>query len=123
MQIAGGFSRPAPPPPAADPYALGLSALQFGDAIHFRWNPKAPALEACQSASLVIRDGDNTKILDLGKEDIARGALIYRYASADVQFRMEAILSPGNLVSETLQLRLLPRQEAPAQPPAGGSVK
>jgi len=123
VQIAGGFSRPAPPPPAADPYALGLSALQFGDAIHFRWNPKAPALEACQSASLVIRDGDNTKILDLGKEDIARGALIYRYASADVQFRMEAILSPGNLVSETLQLRLLPRQEAPAQPPAGDSVK
>lgn len=123
VQIAGGFSRPAPPPPSADPFALGLSALQFGDAIHFRWNPKAPALEACQSASLIIRDGDNTKILDLRKEDLARGALIYRYASADVHFRMEAILSPGNLVSESLQLRLLPRQEAPSQPATGDSVK
>ncbi len=123
VQIAGGVSRAAPPPPSADPFTLGLSAMQFGDAIHFRWNPKAPALEACQSASLVIRDGDNTKILDLRKEDLARGALIYRYVSADVQFRMEAILSPGNLVSESLQLRLLPPQEAPAEPAAGDSLK
>lgn len=123
VQVAGGLFQPAPPPPAADPFALGLSALQFGDAIHFRWNPKAPALEACQSASLIIRDGDNTKILDLRKEDLARGALIYRYVSPDVHFRMEAILSPSNLVSESLQLRLLPRQEAPALPAAGDSVK
>lgn len=123
VQVAGGFSRSNPPPPPADPFTLGLSALQFGDAIHFRWNPKAPALEACQSASLVIRDGDNTKILDLRKEDLARGALIYRYASSDVHFRMDAVISPGNLVSESLQVRLLPPQESPAKPAAVDSVK
>lgn len=124
VQIAGGLSRSSqPPPPSADPFTLGLSALQFGDAIHFRWNPKAPALEACLSASLVIRDGDNTKILDLRKEDLARGALIYRYGSSDVHFRMEAVLSPVNVVSESLQVRLLPPRESPPQPAAADSVK
>jgi hypothetical protein len=117
VQIAGGLARPAPPKPAPDPYSLGLSALQFGDAIHFRWNAQAPALEACRSASLVIRDGDNTKIIELQKEDIARGALIYRNASPNVQFRLEATLSPGNVVSETLQVRLLPQ---PGPAPQGG---
>jgi hypothetical protein len=118
IQIAGGFSRPAPPPQAADPYALGLSALQFGETIHFRWNPRAPALEACRSASLVIRDGDNTKIIDLRKDDLARGALIYRNASPDVHFRLEALLSPGNVLSESLQVRLMPPAAPPAQPPS-----
>lgn len=123
VQLAGGFSRSAPAAPPADPFALGLSALQFGEAIHFRWNPRAPALEACRSASLVIRDGDNTKIIDLRKEDIARGALIYRNASPDVHFRLEAVVSPGNIVSESLQVRLLPPQEAPALPVAPDPVK
>jgi len=118
VQIAGGLAKPAPPQPAADPYSLGLSALQFGDAIHFRWNPQAPALTACRSASLVIRDGDNTKIIELGKDDIARGALIYRNASPSVQFRLEAMLSPSNVVSESLQVRLLP-QSGP-EPQGGG---
>ncbi len=123
VQIAGGFSPSSSPPPPADPFTLGLSALQFGDSIHFRWNPGAPALQACQSASLVIRDGDNTKILDLRKEDLARGALIYRYASSDVHFRMDAVLSPVSVVSESLQVRLLPPQESPPQPAAANSVK
>jgi len=122
VQIAGGLSRPAPPPPA-DPYALGLSALQFGDAIHFRWNPRAPALEACQSASLVIRDGDNTKIIELRKEDISRGALIYRNASPDVRFRVEAVLSPGNVLSESLQVRLLPQPEPVGRPAPANPVQ
>lgn len=113
VQVSGGLRKPAAAPPVADPYALGLSALQFGDTIHFRWNPEAPAIHSCRSASLVIRDGDNIKILDLGKEDLARGMLIYRYISPEVSFRLEAVLSPSNILSESLQLRLLP--------PGGGS--
>jgi hypothetical protein len=118
FQIAGAYSRATPPPQPADPYALGLSALQFGETIHFRWNPAAPALQACRAASLVIRDGDNTKIIELRKEDIARGALIYRNASPDVHFRLEAVLSPGNVLSESLQVRLMPGASPPAEPPA-----
>lgn len=123
VQIAGGLSRPAPPPPPSDPYALGLSALQFGDAIHFRWNPRAPALAACQSASLVIRDGDNTKIIELRKEDLSRGALIYRNASPDVRFRLEAVFSPGNVLSESLQIRLMPQREPVPQPAPANPIQ
>ena len=100
----------------SDPFTLGLSAVQFGEAIHFRWNPQAPALLACRSASLTIRDGPNTKIIELGKEDMARGALIYRNASPDVHFRLEAVFSPGNTLSESIQLRLLPPAGGPASP-------
>ncbi|MGB9611411.1 MAG: hypothetical protein ACPL7M_10615, partial [Bryobacteraceae bacterium] len=55
----------------------------------------------------------NTKMIHLRKEDLARGALIYQYMNPAVSFRMEAILSPANTVSESLELRLMP--------PEGGS--
>ncbi len=116
VQLAGGWRQPPAPAPSGDPYMLGLSAVQFGEAIHFRWNPRAPALLACQSASLTIRDGDNTKIIELRKEDVARGALIYRNASPDVQFRLEAVFSPGNALSESIHLRLLAPAPNPASP-------
>jgi hypothetical protein len=116
VQLAGGWRQPAAPAPSGDPFTLGLSAVQFGEAIHFRWNSQAPALLACRSASLTIRDGANTKIIELGKEDVARGALIYRNASPDVHFRLEAVFSPGNTLSESIQLRLLPPAAGPASP-------
>lgn len=108
VQLALVLRTPDDSAATTEPYALGLSALQVGEAIHLRWKPQAPALAACRSASLIIRDGPNTKILDLRKEDLARGALIYRHSSSTVSFRMEAILSPANTVSETIDLRLMP---------------
>lgn len=116
MQLAGGWRQPAAQSQSLEPYSLGLSAVQFGDAIHFRWNPQAPALLACRSASLTIRDGNNTKIVDLSKEDLARGALVYRHNSSDVHFRLEAVFSPGNMLSESVHLRLLPPQSASGSP-------
>ncbi|MGQ9916640.1 MAG: hypothetical protein ACUVS7_04405 [Bryobacteraceae bacterium] len=119
IHLTGGWPRPAAVAPPADPYSLNLSAVQFGETIHFRWNPNAPALLACRSASLVIRDGNNTKILDLRKEDLARGTLIYRQVSSDVQFRLEAVFSPANSLSESVHLRLLPSEagsESPVSP-------
>ncbi|MGC8760810.1 MAG: hypothetical protein ACP5UT_08660 [Bryobacteraceae bacterium] len=113
VQVEGLLRPPPRPAETADPFALGLTAVQFGSAIHLRWNPQAPALAACQSAALVIRDGPNTKMIHLRKEDLARGALIYQYMNPAVSFRMEAILSPANTVSESLELRLMP--------PEGGS--
>lgn len=123
VQIGGVLPRPPAAAPAVDPYVLGLSVLQFGNTIHFRWNPRAPALEACRSASVVIRDGDNTKIIELRKEDLARGGLIYRNAGPDVHFRMEAVFSPGNVLSESLQVRLLPQPGPAAQPGAANPVQ
>jgi len=119
VQLPGHLRQPASAAPPADPFALGLSAVQFGNAIHLRWNPQAPAIAACRNASLIIRDGPNLKIIDLRKEDLARGALIYRYASPAVNFRMEAMVSPANTVSESIDLRLLPPAEPGAAPAAG----
>ncbi|MEJ5367527.1 MAG: hypothetical protein WHT08_04360 [Bryobacteraceae bacterium] len=116
VQLAGGWRQPGVQTQSAEPYSLGLSAVQFGDTIHFRWNPQAPALLACRSASLTIRDGNNTKILDLRKEDLARGALIYRHTSSDVSFRLEAVFNPGNALSESVHLRLLPPAPASGSP-------
>ena len=118
VQLPGDLRRPAAAAPPADPFALGLSAVQFGNAIHLRWNPQAPALAACRNASLVIRDGPNIKMIDLRKEDLARGALIYRYMSPAVNFRLEAMLSPANTVSESIDLRLMPPAEPGAAPAA-----
>ncbi len=118
VQLAGLIRAPAPPAASGDPFALGLSAVQVGGAIHLRWNPQAPALAACRSASLVIRDGPNTRMIDLRREDLARGALIYQNASPTVSFRLEAILSPANSVSESIDLRLMPPAGSPgAEPP------
>lgn len=113
VQLAGVLRPPSAPAASGDPFALGLSAVQVGGAIHLRWNPQAPALAACRSASLVIRDGPNTRIIDLRREDLARGALIYQHSSPAVAFRMEAILSPANTVSESVDLRLMPPAASP----------
>lgn len=113
VQLALVLRTPQESAATTEPYALGLSALQVGEAIHLRWKPQAPALAVCRSASLIIRDGPSTKILDLRKEDLARGALIYRHSSPMVSFRMEAILSPANTVSETIDLRLMPVNSGP----------
>lgn len=113
VQVAGIVRAPSSPAAPGDPFALGLSAVQIGGSIHLRWNPQAPALAACRNASLVIRDGPNTKIIDLRREDLARGSLIYQHSSPAVSFRMEAILSPANTVSESIDLRLMPPEASP----------
>ncbi|MCS7043692.1 MAG: hypothetical protein NZR01_12975 [Bryobacteraceae bacterium] len=113
VQVAGLIHQPSRAPESGDPFALGLSAVQVGSEIHLRWNPQAPALSACKSASLVIRDGPTTRMIDLRREDVARGALVYRHSSHNVSFRMEAILSPGNSVAESIELRLMPPEGSP----------
>lgn len=123
VQTARVLEQRAAPAPQADPYALGLSAVQIGDEIHLRWNPQAPAIAACRSASLVIRDGPTTRIIDLRKSDLARAALIYRHTTPEVSFRMEVLLSPGNTVTETLDLRLMPEESRPPEPTQTVPVK
>jgi hypothetical protein len=123
FQIAIGFHSSKPVDPSADPYLLDLSAVKFGDNIHLKWNTDAPALGRAQRGLLSIDDGGNTKLVELSREDLARGSVLYRHTSGSVRFRLEVQPRERNAVSESLDVRLTPDQSAPERTSAPPAAK
>lgn len=115
FQIALSFRPPKPvaAAPAADPYSLGLSVSEFNSSLHLRWNADSPAVKGASKALLHIQDGDNMKTVSLGRDDLVRGGVLYRYSSGAVAFRLEVFPQERTSVSESVDIRMLE--------PAGGS--
>jgi hypothetical protein len=97
----------------ADPYALELTAVEFGESLHLKWNGGLPAFRNASSAVLHIQDGNNTKTVEITREDISRGGILYKHASTEVHFRLEVPQTEHTFVSETLEVRVM----APARRP------
>jgi hypothetical protein len=115
FQVALSFRSQQPQGQARDPYVLELSAVQFGENLHLKWNPEAAAFRDAQRGLLHIRDGDNSKTVELRKEDLSRGGVLYRNATDNVAFRLEVFPRDRVSVSESLELRLLEEHQAPAR--------
>lgn len=97
----------------ADPYALELTVVEFGESLHLKWNSGLPAFRDASSAVLHIQDGNNTKTVEITREDISRGGILYKHASTEVNFRLEVPQTEHTSVSETLDVRVM----APARRP------
>lgn len=116
FQIALSYRGQQAQAQAADPYVLELTAVQFGENLHLKWNPDAAAFHNARRGLLHIQDGDNSKIVELRQEDLSRGGVLYRNATDNVTFRMEVFPRDRVSVSESLELRLLEERKAPAGP-------
>jgi len=126
FQIALSYRGQKQATEAGDPYALELTAVQFGENLHLKWNAEARAFQTARRGMLYIQDGDNAKTVTLTQEDLARGGVLYRNATGEVRFRMEVFARERNSVSESLELHVLDApakrpQAAAAEPEAGGS--
>jgi hypothetical protein len=107
FQIAIGYRSSQPADPAADPYLLDLSAVKFGENIHLKWNTEAAAMKRAQRGVLTIDDGGNAKTVELSKDDLGRGSVLYRHVSGTVRFRLDIFPRERNTVSEMLDVRLV----------------
>lgn len=107
FQIALTYRNQQPRNAAADPYALELTVVQFGENLHLKWNTEAAAFSTARRGVLHIQDGDNQKEVELKPEDLTRGGALYRNSSSNVKFRLEVFPRDRNSVVESLELRLL----------------
>ncbi|HEY3441552.1 MAG TPA: hypothetical protein VGK29_12395 [Paludibaculum sp.] len=107
FQIALTYRNQQPLSTAADPYALDLSVVQFGESLHLKWNTEAAAFSTARRGVLHIQDGDNQKEVELKQEDLARGGALYRNSSSNVKFQLEVFPRDRNSVIESVELRLL----------------
>ena len=97
----------------ADPYSLELTAVEFGESLHLKWNSSLPAFRNAASAVLQIQDGNNTKTVEITREDISRGGILYKHASPQVRFRLEVPQSAHSSVTETLDVRVMAADRQP----------
>lgn len=97
----------------ADPYALELTAVEFGESLHLKWNNSLPAFRNASSGVLHIQDGNNTKTVEITREDISRGGILYKHASPEVLFRLEIPQTGHSSVIETLEVRVIAPSSRP----------
>ncbi len=107
FQIALSYRSQQAHAASPEPYALELSAVQFGDNLHLKWNTEAAAFRNARRGILHIQDGDNSKVVELRQEDLSRGGVLYRNATSNVTFRLEIFPRERVSVSESVELRLL----------------
>lgn len=87
---------------APDVYGLGLSVTEAQGSLHLKWNASLPAFRNASKGNLSIQDGDNTKTVEITREDIERGGILYRRATPAVRFRLEIPQGERSTVSESV---------------------
>ena len=90
-----------------DPYNLDLSVVKFGDSLHLKWNTGTLALARAQKGVLTIQDGSSVKTVELSRDDLSRGSVLYPNLSDTVRFRLEVFPRDNNSVSESVDLHVV----------------
>lgn len=90
-----------PPDPAA--FQFHLTATASGDDIILHWSREAPLFTFAHRARITIDDGGTRKIIDLNRELLQSGGLVYRRAAPAVTFRMEVFTSGAASLLETVE--------------------
>jgi hypothetical protein len=99
-----------------DPYALGLSFTTASDNVHLNWNREAPVIQSASRGVLTITDGGTIRRVDLGREQLQNGSVVYRRMSNDVVLKLEVFANDRNSVAEILELQLAPEPPQRLQP-------
>lgn len=89
LAVDEGLIRLPQPEPERDLFALSLSGQEMGGNLHLTWDRTAPAVRAARRALLIITDGDETRTLELGPEQLRHGSVVYRRITDRVSFRLE----------------------------------
>lgn len=87
---------------ALDVFGLGLTVTEAQGSLHLKWDASLPAFRNASKGSLYIQDGDNTKTVEITREDIERGGILYRRATPAVRFRLEIPQGERSAVSESI---------------------
>lgn len=108
FQIALSYRNASRPPDSqTDPYNLNLSILRFGDNLHLKWGNGSIPLSRAQKGILTIQDGAVTKTVELSKDDLTRGGVLYKNSADTVRFRLEVFPRENNSVSESVEIKVV----------------
>jgi hypothetical protein len=73
-------------PPSSD---LGLQVGSEAGRLVLRWNRQNPLMLSAKSASLLIQDGSQQRVIQLDAGQLGDGLVAYKPVSHDVSFRLE----------------------------------
>jgi hypothetical protein len=79
------------------PDHIGLSVEQQGRNLRVTWDRKMPEISRAEGATLTILDGSRRTELELGKNDLKFGSVVYRRVSGRVEASLS--LNMGNTTS------------------------
>jgi len=113
FNVALNVGNPLASAMSADPFSLHLTVSPSGDNVHVRWDRTSPAIKASPQGSLIIRDGNNEKVVNLDAAQLQNGSVIYRRATGDLSFRLEVLARDRVRVSESLDYRTGPQSTTP----------
>jgi len=82
---------PLPGQAAQDPFALGLRGREEAGHLHLSWDREAPAVKLADRARLTIADGDQLRVLELSREQLRSGSVIYQPSNNRVSVRLELL--------------------------------
>jgi hypothetical protein len=87
-----------------DPLTLSLTAAKADDTIQLRWDRQSPAILRARGGRLTIADGSHTQSLDLDSGQLQNGAVIYRYLTGVVSFRLEVYSQDRSSLVENVEV-------------------
>lgn len=99
--------------PAPEAGMLGLLVQRNLPDLMVTWNQRAPAIVQANHATLVIRDGNQQKILELDKTQLLTGSVLYTPSGDDIQFQLEVYRDKGAAVAQSVRLLLPPPAKSP----------
>lgn len=106
---------------------LGLSVAEVGDRVRVSWSTNARALRSARSGRLTITDGDQSRQLSLGREDLNAGSADYPPASSSLLFELAVADEALNKTIEQAGFQLTHppaiAKDAISKEQPGGSVR
>jgi hypothetical protein len=72
-----------------DPPRFNLTVTESGRDLQVDWNRESPDVAAADRGVMVIVDGDYQKTLELSREEVLNGTLVYSRMGGDVNFRLD----------------------------------
>ena len=89
---------------AAPAAALGLRVNQNGTALELAWDTLSAAMRPARSARLLIMDGALVRQIDLDRDQLRSGRIVYTPVVGDVTFRLEVADSESHSVTESIRV-------------------
>jgi hypothetical protein len=94
-----------------DPPRFNLTVTESGRDLQVDWNRESPDVAAADRGVMVIVDGDYQKTLELSREEVLNGTLVYSRMGGDVNFRLD-LFGRGKPV-KTASLRFITSEPRP----------